>query len=97
MSRRRTRLSRARCWCSRFISRRPRSWRGSLGWIVAIIYAVSLPFSATWDFRYADRIRRAIARIRTYLRFRRDPDLHRAAAAELAWLRDEAVALDARR
>jgi glycerol-3-phosphate O-acyltransferase/dihydroxyacetone phosphate acyltransferase len=66
-----------------------------LGWAVAMVYAVSLPLSATWDFRYADRLRRGIARVRTYLQFRRDPDLHRCLLDDLAWLRDEAVALNA--
>ena len=42
------------------------------GWITALAYAISLPISATWDFRYADRLRRAVARVRTYVRFRRD-------------------------
>ena len=64
------------------------------GTIVAIIYAASLPISATWDFRYADRIRRAIARIRTYFRFRRDPELHRQLRTELEWLRGEALTLN---
>ena len=65
-----------------------------LGWIAAIVYAVSLPVSATWDFRYADRVRRAVARARTYRRFRHDPALHRRLLAELGWLRDEVLALN---
>ena len=69
------------------------AWR--LGWIVAVLYAVSLPLSATWDFRYADRLRRAAARVRTYLRFRRDPGFHQRLRDDVAWLRDEAIALDA--
>jgi hypothetical protein len=56
---------------------------------------VSLPLSATWDFRYADRLRRAAARVRTYLRFRRDPGFHQHLKDEVAWLRGEAIALDA--
>jgi hypothetical protein len=66
-----------------------------LGWIAAVLYAVSLPLSATWDFKYADRLRRAAARVRTYLRFRRDPDFHQRLREDVAWLRREAIALDA--
>lgn len=66
-----------------------------LGWIAVVTYAISLPLSATWDFRYADRLRRATARVRTYLRFRRDPGLHQRLRDDVAWLRGEAIALDA--
>jgi glycerol-3-phosphate O-acyltransferase/dihydroxyacetone phosphate acyltransferase len=66
----------------------------TFGWVIGMIYAVSLPPSATWDFRYADRRRRASARVRTYLRFRRDPALHQQLLAELTWLRSEALALN---
>lgn len=66
-----------------------------LGWAIAVPYAVSLPLSATWDFRYADRLRRGIVRVRTYLRFRRDLNLHRRLLDDLTWLRDEAAALNA--
>jgi hypothetical protein len=65
-----------------------------LGWIAAVWYAVPLPLSATWDFQYADRLRRAAARVRTYLRFRRDPGLHQRLREDVAWLRREAIALD---
>ena len=64
------------------------------GWLIAIAYAISLPLSATWDIRYADRRRRAVARIRTYLLFRRRPELHEQLMAELTWLRREAVELN---
>jgi hypothetical protein len=64
------------------------------GPIVAVLYAVSLPLSATWDIRYADRRRHAIARVRTYLRFRRQPALQRELLGELTWLRAEALALN---
>jgi len=66
-----------------------------LGWIVAVLYAVSLPLSATWDFRYADRLRRAAARVRTYLRFRQDPGFHQRLRDDVVWLRGEAIALNA--
>ena len=65
------------------------------GWIVALAYAISLPISATWDFRYADRLRRAVARVRTYVRFRHDRRLHDHLLSELAWLRADAIELDA--
>jgi glycerol-3-phosphate O-acyltransferase / dihydroxyacetone phosphate acyltransferase len=65
------------------------------GWLVALFYAVSLPLSATWDFRYADRLRRALVRIRTYVRLRRDRELHTRLLAELGWLRTEVLSLDA--
>jgi hypothetical protein len=61
----------------------------------AALYAASLPLSATWDIRYADRRRHATARVRTYLRFRREPALHRELLGELTWLRAEALALNA--
>lgn len=66
----------------------------SLGWVIGAVYAVSLPPSATWDFRYADRRRRATARVRTYLRFRREPVLQQQLLSDLMWLRSEALALN---
>jgi 1-acyl-sn-glycerol-3-phosphate acyltransferase len=65
------------------------------GWLIAITYAISLPISATWDIRYADRRWRAVARIRTYLLFRGNPELHKQLLDELTWLRREAVDLNA--
>ena len=65
------------------------------GWWIAIAYAISLPLSATWDIRYADRRRRAVARIRTYFLFRGDPALHQHLLTELSWLRKQAVDLNA--
>jgi hypothetical protein len=65
-----------------------------LGWMVGAAYAASLPPSATWNFRYADRRRRASARVRTYLRFRRKPELQQQLLTELMWLRNEAIALN---
>jgi glycerol-3-phosphate O-acyltransferase/dihydroxyacetone phosphate acyltransferase len=63
-------------------------------WLVGLLYAASLPVSASWDLRYADRRRRAVARIRTYLRLRRDPALREQLVRDVAWLRDEALALN---
>jgi len=64
------------------------------GWAVGLFYAASLPLSASWDLRYADRRRRAIARVRTYLQLRRDPALRERLAGEVAWLRTEALSLN---
>jgi hypothetical protein len=64
------------------------------GWVIATVYAISLPLSATWDIRYADRRRRAMARIRTYLLFRRRPEIQAQLLAELTWLRREALELN---
>ena len=66
-----------------------------LGWAAAVLYGVSLPLSATWDFRYADRLRRGTARVLTYFRFRRDSWTHQRLQDDLVWLRGEAVTLDA--
>ena len=65
-----------------------------LGWLFAAAYAASLPVSATWDFRYADRLRRGVARVRTYFRLRRDRTLHQGLRNDLDWLRHEATILD---
>jgi hypothetical protein len=67
----------------------------ALGWIAASLYGLSLPASATWDFRYSDRVRRAVSRVRTYLRLRRNSELQKRLMDDLGWLRAEAVALDA--
>ena len=66
-----------------------------LGGSAAVLYGASLPLSATWDFRYADRLHRGAQRVRTYLRFRRDADIHQRLHDDLVWLRGEAIALDA--
>ena len=66
----------------------------AFGWLAAVAYAVSLPLSATWDFRYADRLRRAGARVRTYLWLRRNGDVHSRLLSELTWLRTEVTSLD---
>ena len=64
------------------------------GWLAGLLYGVSLPVSATWDIKYADRRRRGVARVQTYLRLRRDPALHTALVSDVAWLRAEALSLD---
>lgn len=64
------------------------------GWW-ALGYALTLIPSASSDFRYGDRTRRARARMRAYFRFRKEPALQRSLMAEADWLRTEAVALEA--
>jgi glycerol-3-phosphate O-acyltransferase / dihydroxyacetone phosphate acyltransferase len=64
------------------------------GWLAGLGYAISLPVSASWDFSYGDRRRRAVARVRTYLRLRRDSALREMFVREGAWLRAEAFALN---
>lgn len=61
----------------------------------ALVYLVTLPLAGLWDQRFRDRLREAGQRMRTYLRFRADPSLQERLASELAWLREEAIALDA--
>lgn len=63
------------------------------GWW-ALAYALTLVPSAGHDLRYGDRTRRARARMRAYIRFRRDPILQAALLDECAWLRQEAGALE---
>jgi hypothetical protein len=60
----------------------------------ALPYLISLPLAATWDHRFQDRMRRAAQRMRTYFQFRADPALQPRLAAEIAWLRGEALALE---
>jgi 1-acyl-sn-glycerol-3-phosphate acyltransferase len=66
---------------------------GVAGWPWALAYVATLPPTATWDFRYGDRARRARERARTYLRLRREPALLESLLAEAAWLRREAGVL----
>lgn len=63
------------------------------GWI-ALAYLVTLPVFASWDLRLADRSRRAIARVRAFLLFRRRPELREALLGEIDWLRTEADSLE---
>jgi hypothetical protein len=65
-----------------------------LGW--AALYLVSLPLAARWDFRFRERMRRAVARVGAYLRFRREPGLQAQLIADGEWLRAEALVIDAR-
>lgn len=67
-------------------------WLAGVWW--ALAYLLTLPLAAVVEVRTRDRLRRARQRARTYTRFRRDPALRRHFATELAWLREEAVALE---
>ena len=64
------------------------------GPLPALAYLLTLVPSADWDFRLRDRHRRALARVRTYLRFRRDPALRARLLEEMAWLRGEAAEIE---
>ena len=67
-------------------------WWADVGW--AALYLLSLPTAARWDFRFRERMRRAGARVRSYLRFRRDPALQARLLDEAWWLRTQAAAID---
>jgi hypothetical protein len=60
----------------------------------ALLVLASLMPSATCDFRYGDRLRRARQRAHAYFLFRRDRALQPALLAEADWLRTEAAALE---
>ncbi|MFN2399610.1 MAG: lysophospholipid acyltransferase family protein [Gemmatimonadaceae bacterium] len=69
-------------------------WRlAGMNW--ALLYLISLPIAASWDFRFRDRMRRAAKRMRTYFLFRSDETLRHRLATELEWVRNEAIALEA--
>jgi 1-acyl-sn-glycerol-3-phosphate acyltransferase len=69
------------------------AWLAGPWW--ALAYLASLPPSSVVRLRWIDRARRALRRARTYARFRRDPALRERFRAELAWLREESLALEA--
>lgn len=69
-------------------------WR-LFGAIAALVYAVSLPVAAELNRLLAARLARGRERARAYLTFRRQPGEQRSLRAELAWLRNEALSLDA--
>lgn len=60
----------------------------------AALYLLSLPAAATWDLRFRDRMRRARQRMRTYFRFRREPELRERLQREIGDVRAEALALE---
>ena len=67
-------------------------WLAGPWW--ALAYLISLPIAGTWDLQYADRLRRARRRVRTYLLFRRDPTLRQKLLDDIAWLRTEAETIE---
>lgn len=67
-------------------------WAGGL-W--AMLYLISLPAASTWDHRFRDRMARALQRTRTYFQFRSDKTLQPSLQAELKWIREEALGLEA--
>jgi 1-acyl-sn-glycerol-3-phosphate acyltransferase len=64
------------------------------GWMWALLYLIALPFAASIDFLFAERLRRAFRRARGYLQFRSTPELQDELIDEAAWLRGEAESLD---
>jgi hypothetical protein len=60
----------------------------------AAAYLASLPVSAGWDFRFRDRLHRALQQVRTYVALRRSPALRDELRATAEWLVNEAAALD---
>ena len=60
----------------------------------ALAYLVTLPASASWDFRFRDYIARARARVHAYRTLRADPALRERLRGEMRWLREEAIALE---
>ena len=60
----------------------------------ALGYLVSLPPSASWDFRFRDRARRAVRRMRAYLHLRARPRLTASLRSEAAWIAAEAAAIE---
>jgi hypothetical protein len=62
---------------------------------IALAYLVSLPVAADINFYLSDRLHRALQRANAFLRFRRDPELQRRLAEELASLRQDVRAFDA--
>lgn len=68
-------------------------WRLAGPWW-ALAYLVTLPVSASWDFRFRDYVSRAVARVRAYFWLRRNPELREALREEVRWLREEALAIE---
>ena len=64
------------------------------GPLVGLGYLVSLPLAAEINFRLSDRTRRAFARARAFLLFRRDRSLHNRVRGELESLRADVLAFD---
>jgi hypothetical protein len=59
-----------------------------------LAFLLTLVPSASSDLRYGDRTRRARARARAYVRFRREPALQQSLLAEADGIRQEAGQLE---
>jgi glycerol-3-phosphate O-acyltransferase / dihydroxyacetone phosphate acyltransferase len=66
----------------------------AFGGIAAVAYLLSLPPSATLSFWLTERLQVLRRRVRTFMTFRRHPELQRALIAEAAALRAEAERLE---
>ena len=64
------------------------------GPLIAGLYLLSLPLAADANFYLRARLRRVIGRARSYLLFRRRPELREQLQRELDWIRVEARAID---
>lgn len=64
------------------------------GPIWAAAYLLSLPPSASWDFRLRDRGNRAHQRVRTWLQLRGDAGVRDRLQDEAKWISEEAAALE---
>ena len=64
------------------------------GWIVALIYVISLPIAADVNFTLTDRMNRGVRRARAYLVLRRNSELRRILETELTQLRLDVLAFD---
>ena len=60
-----------------------------------IVFLATLIPSASSDFRYGDRVERRTQRMRTYLRFRDQPELRDELLADADWLRRQAGVIEA--
>ena len=64
------------------------------GPVAGLGYLASLPVAAEINFRLSDRLRRALARARAFLLFRRDRSLHKRLREEIESLRADVLAFD---
>ena len=71
------------------------AWRFG-GALLAAAILLALPLLADCDFALRDRATRARARVRAYLRFRREPALQKTLVGEISAARNEAAELERR-
>jgi glycerol-3-phosphate O-acyltransferase/dihydroxyacetone phosphate acyltransferase len=65
-----------------------------LGVVAGVLWVVAISIAARIDLQFADRLRRARARARTYLVLRRDPAFREEALAAMHGLLEEALTLE---